>query len=100
MPFSSTPPPPAPLSRYISSAGTTVVKPSAGILYSILVTSPFANGTATAYKSNGTLTDPISGFGPNVVQSCHYGPRGLDCAAGITIDATAGFDGQITVIYE
>lgn len=76
------------------------MKASAGILYSILVTAPFAIGTATAYKSNGTLTDPISGFGQNVVQSCHYGPRGLDCAAGITIETTAGFNGQITVIYE
>lgn len=88
---------PAPSFSYITSATTTAVKTSAGVIRSVEITAPFTAGSLTVYNANNAATDPIAGFGANV---SGVFLRDLSCSNGITVVTGAGFNGQVTVTYE
>lgn len=93
----TTAPRPAPSFSYITSATTTAVKTSAGVIRSIEITAPFTVGSLTVYNANNAATNPIAGFGWNV---SGVFLRNLSCSNGITVVTGAGFNGQVTVTYE
>lgn len=93
----TTVPRPAPSFAYITAVGTTAVKTSAGVIRSVEITAPFTAGSLTVYNANNAATDPIAGFAQGI---SGVFLRDLVCSNGITVVTGAGFNGQITVIYE
>jgi len=82
---------------YITAAGTTTVKSSAGILRAVHITAAFSAGSLTVYNANGTASNPIAGFGSGVTQSFLFN---LECSNGITVVTGASFNGQVTVVVD
>jgi hypothetical protein len=82
---------------YITAAGTTTVKSSAGILRAVHITAAFSAGSLTLYNANGTASNPIAGFGSGVTQSFLFN---LECSNGITVVTGASFNGQVTVVVD
>ena len=82
---------------YITAAGTTTVKSSAGILRAVHITAAFSAGSLTVYNANGAASNPIAGFGSGVTQSFLFN---LECSNGITVVTGASFNGQVTVVVD
>lgn len=93
----TTAPRPAPSFSYITSATTTAVKTSAGVIRSIEITAPFTAGSLTVYNANNAATNPIASFGWGL---SGVFLRNLSCSNGITVVTGEGFNGQVTVTYE
>ena len=82
---------------YITAAGTAAVKTSAGILRSISIVATASAGSLTVYDANNATTNPIAGF---TLTSPITHIFNLVVNNGITVVTGAGFNGQVTVVYD